>query len=258
MLIKKVSIIIPCYNEKKTISKVIEILNRKIKIKKQIILVDDYSTDGTREIIRSQLNKKVDNIIFHSKNKGKGACIISAQKIISGDLVIIQDADLEYDPNDINKIINLFQKINSIRVIYGSRVLNKSNYNNLLPVQRFRVFANYLLTFLNNIFNSQNLTDAHTCYKVFVREVFCNIYLQEERFAFCSEVNTKLSKLGINIVEIPIAYKGREYNEGKKIKLIDAFDALKAIIKYNFFDKKYIELYYKKKASVLKNNKNCI
>jgi len=255
VLIKKVSIIIPCYNEKKTILKVIEILNKKIKIKKQIILVDDYSTDGTREIIKSKLIKKVDNIIFHSKNKGKGACIISAQKIVNGDLVIIQDADLEYDPNDLNKIINLFQKINSIKVIYGSRVLNKSNYNNLLLTQKFRVIANYILTFLNNFINSQSLTDAHTCYKAFIREVFSKIYLQEKRFAFCSEVNTKLSKIGINIVEIPIAYKGRGYYEGKKIKLIDAFDSLKAIIKYNFFDKKYIKLFFKKNL-LLKNNKN--
>ena len=140
MLIKKVSIIIPCYNEIKTISKVIKILNKKIKIKKQIILVDDYSTDGTREIIRSKLNKKVDNVIFHSKNKGKGACIISAQKKVSGDLVIIQDADLEYDPNDLNIIINLFKKKKAIKVIYGSRFLNKSNY---LNYRVFLIFWNY-------------------------------------------------------------------------------------------------------------------
>ena len=240
MLIKKVSIIIPCYNEKKTILKVIEILNKKIKIKKQIILVDDYSTDGTREIIKSKLIKKVDNIIFHSKNKGKGACIISAQKKVSGDLVIIQDADLEYDPNDLNIIINLFKKKKSIKVIYGSRFLNKSNYLNLSFVKKFRFIANYILTSINNILNSQNLTDAHTCYKVFTKEVFSNIFLQEKRFAFCSEVNTKLSNLGIKILEIPIKYYGRDYNAGKKIGLKDAFASIKAIIDYNYFDRYYL------------------
>ena len=240
MLIKKVSIIIPCYNEKNTIAKLIKILNKKIKIKKQIILVDDYSNDGTRELIRSKLYKKIDNIIFHSMNKGKGACIISAQKVVSGDLVIIQDADLEYDPNDLNKIINLFKKNNSIKVIYGSRVLNKSNYLNLSFVKKFRFMANNILTCINNIFNSQNLTDAHTCYKVFTKEIFCNIYLQEKRFAFCSEVNTKLSNLEIKIIEVPIKYYGRDYYEGKKIGFKDACDSIKAIINYKYFDRCYL------------------
>ena len=131
MLIKKVSIIIPCYNEINTISKIIHILHNKIKIKKQIILVDDCSTDGTRELIKSKLLNRVDKVIFHNKNRGKGACIISSQKYICGDLVIIQDADLEYDPYDLTRIINLFSKDSNIDVIYGSRVLNKKNYSNL-------------------------------------------------------------------------------------------------------------------------------
>lgn len=160
--------------------------------------------------------------------------------------MIIQDADLEYDPGDLMKIINLFKKNPNIGVVYGSRSLNRSNNINLSFAKKFRVFANAILTFINNIFNRQNLTDAHTCYKVFSKKVFCNIYLQEKRFAFCSEINTKLSNLGIKITEVPIKYRGREYDEDKKIALIDAFDSLKAILKYNFFDKRYIKFYKKK------------
>ena len=246
MLIKKVSIIIPCYNEKKTIARIIEILNNKIKIKKQIILIDDCSTDGTRDLIKLKIFNKVDKVIFHKTNQGKGNCIISAQKYISGDLVIVQDADLEYNPVDLIKIINLFKKKLNIEVVYGSRFLNQFNNVDLSFPKKFRVIANFILTFVNNIFNRQNLTDAHTCYKVFSKKIFCNIYLQEKRFAFCSEINTKLSNLGIKIIEVPIRYQGRGYDEDKKIGLIDAFDSLKAIIKYNFFDKKYIHIFNKR------------
>lgn len=241
MLVNKVSIIIPCYNEKNTIVKLIDIINQKIKINKQVILIDDCSTDGTKEIIKSRLLKKVDKVIFHQKNKGKGACIISSQKFITGDLVIIQDADLEYDPGDLIKIINIFNKSSNIDVVYGSRVLYKKNYTNLTFEKNFRVFANFILTSINNLFNKQNLTDAHTCYKIFSKKIFSRMYLQENRFAFCSEVNTKLSQLNIKIIEVPIKYNGRGYDEDKKIALKDAFDSLKAIIKYKFFDKKFIE-----------------
>jgi glycosyltransferase involved in cell wall biosynthesis len=170
MLIKKVSIIIPCYNEKKTIARIIEILNNKIKIKKQIILIDDCSTDGTRDLIKSKFLNKFDKVIFHKTNQGKGSCIISAQKYISGDLVIIQDADMEYNPVDLIKIINLFKKKLNIEVVYGSRFLNQFNNVDLSFPKKFRVIANFILTFINNIFNRQNLTDAHTCYKVFSKK----------------------------------------------------------------------------------------
>lgn len=198
-------------------------------------MVDDCSTDGTRELIKSKLLNRVDKVIFHNKNRGKGACIISSQKYICGDLVIIQDADLEYDPYDLTRIINLFSKDSNIDVIYGSRVLNKKNYSNLTFEKKFRVFANFILTSINNLFNKQNLTDAHTCYKIFSKKIFSKLHLYEKRFAICSEINTKLSKLNIKIMEVPIKYKGRGYDENKKIGLKDAFDSLKAIIKYNYF-----------------------
>lgn len=233
------SIIIPCFNEKKTILKVLNQILKLKKIKKQIILVDDGSDDGTREIIKKKLKTKVNKIIFHNRNKGKGAAIISSMKFIKGNLIIIQDADLEYNPKDYYQLVKPFLDQN-IKVVYGSRVLGRKkkleifNFDNFS--KNFRIFGNYILTNLSNFFNKQSLTDAHTCYKVFRKDIFFKLRLKERGFAFCPEVTTKISNMRCPIVEVPISYKGREIKDGKKIRFTDAISALKTIIKYKYFN----------------------
>ena len=230
----KLSIIIPCYNEIKTIEKIInKIVNLK-DLDKEIIVVDDCSIDGSRELLKKNLISKIDHLILNEKNYGKGFCIIQAKSKISGDIVIIQDADLEYDPNDYYELIKPIT-MKKTNVVYGSRVLGKKRYMGNSYISISRIFFNHMLTLLSNMLNSQDLTDAHTCYKVVKREIFDNIYLEEFSFSFCPELTTKLSKLNEKIFEIPINYVGREYNEGKKIKLKDGFIAIKALIKYRFF-----------------------
>ena len=228
------TIIVPAYNEKKSISKIIDQINEKIIYTKQIIVIDDFSNDGTRDVIKNLSN--IDEIVFHQRNMGKGAAIKSAIPFIKGDIVAIQDADLEYDPEDLNKLAKeiLNQKTN---VAYGSRVLNKKRYGNNNFISNFRIFGNHVLTILSNLFNSQQLTDAHTCYKVFKREIFLKLNLKENDFAFCPEVTTKIFLLNEKIKEIPISYKGRSVEDGKKINFYDAIRALTTILKYKYFIK---------------------
>ncbi len=229
------SIIIPCFNEKKTIIRIVNKILSIKKIKKQIIIIDDLSNDGTRDIIRKQISKKVDKVIYHKQNLGKGAAIKSALKYIRGELVIIQDADLEYDPYDYYKLVKQFNN-KKINVVYGSRVLNKKYFNYKQGFKKnFRVAGNLILTLISNILNNQNLTDAHTCYKIFRKKIFLKLKIEANDFAFCPEVTTKLSLLNEKIKEIPIKYKGREYKDGKKINFIDAIIAFKTILKYRFF-----------------------
>ena len=227
------TVIIPVYNETNTIVKIIDQI-LKIKIKKQIIVVDDCSTDGSKEkIIKNK--RKIHKIVFHKKNLGKGAAIRTAQKYIKGKLVIIQDADLEYNPKDYKKLIKPIIKKKSLAV-YGSRVLGKKRYMTNDFTSLMRVFFNHILTIISNFLNRQKLTDAHTCYKVFDSKLFKKIKLKENGFAFCPEVTTKISKLKIDITEIPISYKGRTYKQGKKISYYDGVMAIFALIKYKFFD----------------------
>ena len=230
----KLSIIIPVYNEIKTIKKLIfKVVNQQIK-DIQIIVVDDFSTDGTREVIKNDLSQFINKIIYHEKNMGKGAAIRSAQKFVSGDIVIIQDADLEYDPEDYKKLIDpIINKRTSI--VYGSRVLNTKRYNSKNFISLHRIFFNHILTIFSNFVNRQNLTDAHTCYKVFDSKIFKNIKLSENDFAFCPEITSKISKLKLNIIEIGISYTGRSVEEGKKIGIIDGFRAILVLLKYGLF-----------------------
>tara|TARA_Y100000590_G_scaffold465589_1_gene638312 strand:+ start:278 stop:976 length:699 start_codon:yes stop_codon:yes gene_type:complete len=230
----KVTIIIPVYNEKKTILKIIDKIKKQTQIKKQIIIVDDKSTDGTRELIKKKLLQKVDLIIFKNKNSGKGSAIKSAIRGIKGNIVIIQDADLEYSPSDYMKLVKPI-KNNLTQVVYGSRVLNKNRYKNHNFTSRFRIFANHILTVFSNVLNNQKLTDAHTCYKVFTSKIFKNLTLDEKRFGFDSEVNSELSKKNIKIIEVPIGYKGRTYEEGKKITFKDGIRTIYVLLKYKFF-----------------------
>ena len=231
----KLTVIIPVYNEINSI----DILLKKVletNIKKQIIIVDDFSTDGTREKILENFKDKIDHIILHDYNQGKGAAIKSAQKLVNGEYTIIQDADLEYDPNQYEFFLKEIEN-NNYKAIYGSRVLKKDKF---LNVQNFshkiRIWGNIFLTFISNKINNQNLTDAHTCYKLLDSKLFKSLILKEKGFSFCPEVTTKLSKLGIKIYEIPINYEGRTYKEGKKIKAIDGLKAIYALIRYRFFD----------------------
>ena len=229
------SVIMPCFNEIKTIEKIVNKILKLKKIKIQIIIIDDASFDGTTEALKSKIAKKVNKVIYHRNNLGKGAAIKSSLKYIKGDLVIIQDADLEYEPSDYYKLVNQFDN-SHVNVVYGSRILNRKYFIYKQGFKKnFRVFANLVLTLISNVINNQKLTDAHTCYKIFRTKLFKNLKLKEKDFAFCPEVTTKLSLLKENIIEIPIKYNGREYRDGKKINFKDALIALKTILRYKFF-----------------------
>tara|TARA_B100000989_G_C19409144_1_gene413541 strand:- start:125 stop:826 length:702 start_codon:yes stop_codon:yes gene_type:complete len=226
------SIIVPCYNEQETIRQIInKILIQDISISKEIIIVDDFSNDNTQKLLTEYKNNTSIKIFRHESNKGKGAAIKTAKKYATGQLIIIQDADLEYNPKDYKNLIEPIIK-NKFKVVYGSRVLNQKRYNAKGFTSKLRVFGNHALTIISNVLNNQNLTDAHTCYKVFHKEVFDKINLQEDDFSFCPEVTTKISKLGYKIKELPISYEGRSISQGKKIRFFDAFKALKTLIKY--------------------------
>ena len=230
------TIIVPVFNEKKFIRQILKKIIKIKNIKKQVIVVDDGSTDGTTEILKKEFKnlKIIDKIIFHETNKGKGAAIKSAQKYIRGDYIGIQDADLEYNPKDLIKIYKFIKK-NKFDVVYGSRVLNKNKYQNTKNFTHLiRIWGNVFLTNVSNIINKQNLTDAHTCYKVFKSKIFKRIKLKEKGFAFCPEVTTKLSRKNFYIKEIPISYNGRTYEDGKKISSFDGLIALFSLIKYKF------------------------
>ena len=231
-----ITVIIPCYNENRTISKIIDKILSLKNINLQIIVIDDCSTDGTREILKNEISERVDKIIYHNINKGKGAAIKSSIKSIKGDIILIQDADLEYDPIDYYNLLKPFKNEN-IKVVYGSRVLGRSIENKSTLIQKYRIFGNYLLTKFSNLINNQKLTDAHTCYKVFDKDIFFKLNIKENDFAFCPEVTTKLSNINQKIFEVPISYYGREYEDGKKIRFSDAIKAVKVIIKYKFLNK---------------------
>jgi glycosyltransferase involved in cell wall biosynthesis len=228
----KLSIIIPVYNEKNTIEKLLIKIHKLRNIKKEIIVVDDASNDGSVNILKKNKNK-INKLIYHKKNLGKGAAIKSAQKFVKGNVVIIQDADLEYDPVDYYKLLRLINK--GYKVVYGSRVLGKNRYllKNFSSV--IRIFFNHILTVISNFLNNQRLTDAHTCYKMFESNIFKKIMLEEKDFSFCPEITTKIGLLKIKIKEVPIKYSGRNYNEGKKIRLIDGVKAVITLFKYRFF-----------------------
>ncbi len=234
MVKTKVTLIIPVYNEKNYIYKIIKKINKNFYYDKQIIIVDDCSIDGTREIIKKI--KNIDKKIYHKKNMGKGAAIKSAIPYVKGNIIAIQDADLEYNPKDLNKLVKIMVS-NNVKIIYGSRVLNKKRYNSDLFISNFRIFGNHILTIISNFLNNQKLTDAHTCYKVFRSEIFFKLNLKENDFAFCPEVNTKIAMLNEEILEVPISYKGRTLEEGKKIQFYDAIRALITILKYKYFVK---------------------
>ena len=231
----KLSIIIPIFNEENTIIQILDKIEKQNYIKKQIILIDDYSSDETLSLIQNYKFKSEFKIIKHKKNKGKGSCVISAKDYIDGDFVIIQDADLEYNPKDYLKMLTMFINEN-LKCLYGSRVMGKNRYIQKNFTSNFRIFANHVLTIITNLLYRQRLTDAHTCYKLFDVKLFKSINLKEKRFAFCPEISAKVAKKKIFIKECQIQYNGRSIKEGKKIKFIDGIAALWALLKYKFYE----------------------
>tara|TARA_Y100001970_G_C14242957_1_gene866045 strand:- start:1685 stop:2368 length:684 start_codon:yes stop_codon:yes gene_type:complete len=226
-----ISVLIPCYNEKNTIS---EIVDRILKVKEidiEIIIIDDNSKDGTKDIIENNLASKVSKVIYNQVNEGKGYCIKKGIKEATGDIILIQDADLEYDPKEYKKLIKPILDGHA-DVVYGSRFIGGDERRILFF---WHTIANKLLTLLSNMFTNLNLTDMETCYKVFKKDIIKNIDLKEKRFGFDPEITAKMAKMKPKIFEVGISYFGRTYDQGKKIKLKDAFIVLKSIIKYNLF-----------------------
>jgi glycosyltransferase involved in cell wall biosynthesis len=226
----KLSVVIPVYNEKNTIREVLKRV-RNVEVPKEIIVVDDYSTDGTREILQGIPTSDDLKIIFQPMNKGKGAALRAGFAAISGDIVVIQDADLEYDPAEYP---NLIQPIlsNKADVVFGSRFLGGPHR----VLFFWHSIGNHILTTLSNMLTDLNLTDIETCYKVFRAEILKQITLRENRFGFEPEFTAKVGKARCRIYEVPISYSGRDYSEGKKIGWKDGIAALYFILRYRFFD----------------------
>ena len=230
----KLSILIPCFNEKLTIISIIDEVRKSLKknnfLNYEIIVIDDFSSDGTTQILKNIESEKDITIFYHSQNLGKGSAIQTAIKNITGDITIVQDADLEYDPSDYNKLLLPFFETNA-DIVYGSRFIGGGKYVRIHFFWHY--LANKILTFVCNIFINLNLTDMETGYKVFKSSALKSITLIEKSFSFEPEVTIKLAKKKFKFFEVPISYNGRSYEEGKKIGLRDAFIALKAIIVYS-------------------------
>ncbi len=230
----KLSVIIPVYNEKGTIKKIIDRV-KKVQLKnisKEIIVVDDYSQDTTRRILK---NIKGDSlkILFHKKNMGKGAAIKTGLKNSTGSIIIIQDADLEYNPNEYENLLSPILK-NKAEVVYGSRlyVIRK----NIKNMYKLHYIGNLFLTLLTNLLYGAKITDMETGYKVFRREVIKGINLKANHFDFEPEVTAKVLKKGYKIYEVPISFVARKFDEGKKITWVDGVKAVYYLLKYRFFD----------------------
>jgi len=230
----KKTILIPCYNEKNTILKVIDRVKSNISIDDNIIIVDDCSNDGTEEILRS-INDFQIKIIFSKINLGKGSAIqIGLEEENLNEIIIIQDADLEYNPKDFPKLLIPFIEANA-DVVYGSRFYGSSDYVRIHFFWHY--IANKVLTFFCNIFTNLNMTDMETGYKAFKTSIIKDINLKENSFGFEPEITIKLAKKKYKFFEVPISYAGRSYEEGKKIQFKDAFIAIFCIIKYGIFSK---------------------
>jgi len=227
----KLSVIIPCYNEINTIREIIAAVKASPVEDTEIIIVDDYSTDGTRDVLKNEIEKEVTRIIYHEKNQGKGAALRSGFKEASGDLVVVQDADLEYDPQEYPLLMNPILK-DRADVVYGSRFISGQPHR---VVYFWHMMGNRFLTLLSNMFTNLNLSDMETCYKMFRKDVIKNIQIEEDRFGFEPEITAKVARGHYRIYEVGISYYGRTYGEGKKIGWKDGVRAIYAILKYNIW-----------------------
>jgi glycosyltransferase involved in cell wall biosynthesis len=225
----KLSIVIPCYNEKSTIEDLIDAVRNAPGGDKEIIVVDDCSTDGTTELLRERIAARIDRLIHQPVNRGKGAALRTGIAAATGDIVIIQDADLEYDPRQYDVLIAPIVQ-DKADVVYGSRFIGSEPHRVLYFWHRL---GNGLLTLLSNMLTNLNLTDMETCYKVFRRELIQGIAIEEDRFGFEPEITAKIARSRCRIYEVGISYHGRTYEEGKKIGWKDGVRAIYCILKYN-------------------------
>jgi glycosyltransferase involved in cell wall biosynthesis len=225
------SIIIPCYNEKVFLPTLITAVKNSPVENKEIILIDDCSSDGTTDMIRNEIAPQVDRVIYHSRNLGKGAAIRSGLEQVTGEIVIIQDADLEYDPAEYPKLIAPIVE-EKADVVYGSRFAGEGPH-------RVHLFWHYvgnrILTLLSNVFTNLNLSDMETCYKLFRTDIIKQISLEQNRFGIEPELTAKIARMGCRVYEVGISYYGRSYAEGKKIDWRDGFKAIYCIVKYGLF-----------------------
>jgi len=227
----KLSIIIPCYNERNTIEKIIDAVRSSPVEQQEIIVVDDYSTDGTREVLANSITHLVSKVIYHDRNQGKGAALRTGIAASTGDIVIIQDADLEYDPQDYPLMLEPIIQ-GKADVVFGSRFMGGKAHR---AVYYWHSLGNWLLTTMSNMFTNINLTDMETCYKAFKSEIVQSIKIEEDRFGFEPEITAKVARMNVRIYEVGISYSGRTYQEGKKIGWKDGISAIRCIIKYNLF-----------------------
>lgn len=225
------TVVIPCYNERETIAEILERVRNQPIAGVEIVVVDDFSQDGTRDVLPELCEKFGARLLLHERNMGKGAALRTGFREATGKIVIVQDADLEYDPDEYGKVIEPIRR-GKADVVFGSRFMGGEAHR---VVYFWHMIGNQFLTLLSNMFTNINLTDMETCYKAFRREVIQAITIEEDRFGFEPEITAKVAKSEARIYEVGISYYGRTYKEGKKIGWRDGFRALYAILKYNLF-----------------------
>ena len=227
----KLSVVIPCYNEVNTIREVVDRVRDTGDYEKEIIIVDDASKDGTKEVLERDIEPIVEKVIYHERNMGKGAALRSGFKRATGDVVVVQDADMEYDPGEFPLLMEPIEA-GKADVVYGSRFVGSRAHR---VVYFWHMMGNRFLTLLSNMFTNINLSDMESCYKMFRREVIQSIEIEEDRFGFEPEITAKIARGKYRIYEVGISYHGRTYAEGKKIGWRDGFRAIWVILKYNIW-----------------------